>query len=106
MEPSLQHTLKTFPGATWHTSCPHPTQAVERRLGSSVVLVRQHGGGFVVAKLRAALKWARRVSADWVTLTFIVRKVQDLQRADDYEFLLALARHEVPKAEAEDLLVE
>lgn len=106
VEPSLQNALKTSPGATWHTSCPHSTLSVERSLGSSVVMVRQHGGGFVVAKLRAALKWTRKVLADWVTLTFIVRTVHDLHRGDDYEFLLALARHEVPKAEADDLLVE
>ena len=36
----------------------------------------------------------------------IHRVEQEMARAEDYDFLLALCRHEIPKSEAEDLLVQ
>ena len=105
-EPSLEQTLRSFPGATWHTSAPHALVVAKRVLGASVVIVREHKGGYFVGRLRAALKWTQQLPGSWVTLTFLQRHVKQLQRGEDYDFLLALARHEIPTSEAEDLLVE
>ena len=61
-EPSLEQTLRSYPGATWHTSAPHAMLMAERVLGASVVIVKQHDGGYFVGRLRAALKWTQRLS--------------------------------------------
>ena len=47
--------------------------------------------------------------AGWVTgwryLGMIHRVEHNITRPDDYDYLLALCRNEIPKAEAQDLLV-
>ena len=37
---------------------------------------------------------------------FIQRTGHDMTRADDYEYLMVLAKHEVPLHEASDMLVQ
>ena len=106
LEPGLEQTLRRFPGVTWHTSAPHALLMASRVLGASVVIVKEHRGGYFVGRLRAALKWTQRLPGSWVTLTFLQKHVKQMQRGEDYEFLLAIARHEIPTSEAEDLLVE
>ena len=106
LEPNLEQALRSYPGVSWHTSAPHAVVMVKRLLGASLVVVRQHEGGCFAGRLRNAIKWTQQMPGSWVTLTFLSKKVKLLQRGEDYEFLLALARHEVPTSEAEDLLVE
>ena len=69
------------------------------------MLLYGHSGNCFVGSLERAL----RAGVGWATgrryLGMIHRLEQTMTRPDDYEFLLALCRNEIPKSEAQDLLV-
>ena len=59
------------------------------------------GNNFVGSLERAGAGWV----TGWRYLGIIHRVEQNMTRPDDYDYLLALCRNEIPKAEAQDLLV-
>ena len=71
-----------------------------------MVVLLDRAGHSLIGKLRAALN----VSAGWpagqMILGFIQRTERHSERAEDYEYLLALAKHEVPLREASGMLVQ
>ena len=70
-----------------------------------VVLLDRAGHSFT-GKLRVALNISARWPAGQRILWFIQRTEHHLERAEDYEYLLALAKHEVPLQEASDMMVQ
>ena len=57
-------------------------------------------------KLRLALTHSKRWPAGRRLLGFLQRTEHELTRAEDYEHLLALAKHEVPLHAVSDMLVQ
>ena len=69
-----------------------------------MLMYDQSGNCFVGSlerAFRAGAGWEKR----WRHLGIIYRVEQTMTRPEDYEYLLALCRNEIPKAEAPDLLV-
>ena len=69
------------------------------------MLMYDHSGNCFVGSLERALRTWAGCATGWRYLGMIHRVEQDMNRPDDYEYLLALCRNEIPKAEANDLLV-
>ena len=69
------------------------------------MLVHDHSGNCFVGSLERALRAGVGWATGWRYLGMIHRLEQTMTRPDDYEYLLALCRNEIPKAEAQDLLV-
>jgi hypothetical protein len=74
-------------------------------VGKSTVLMYDHSGNNFVGSLERAFKAGAGWVQGWRYLGIIHRIEHDMTRPDDYEYLLALCRNEIPKAEAQDLLV-
>ena len=70
-----------------------------------MILYDQSGNSFV-----GSLERAFRAGAGWATgmryLGTIHRLEQTMNRPDDYEYLRALCRNEIPRSEAQGLLVQ
>lgn len=91
---------------SWHSSYPWSTLTCERRWGQSEVVYYSDSGLVDSGRLRSVITRVRRW-ADCRIYLLIVRRVQHvrmLTAEDDY--LLALCENEVPRHEAEDLLVQ
>ncbi len=69
------------------------------------MLMYDHSGNNFVGSLERALKAGAGWVKGWRYLGIIHRVEQTMTRPDDYDYLLALCRNEIPKAEAQDLLV-
>ena len=69
------------------------------------MLMYDHSGNCVVGSLDRALRAGVGWAAGWRYLGMIHRMEQTMNRPEDYEYLLALCRNEIPKSEAQDLLV-
>ena len=69
------------------------------------MLMYDHSGNCFIGSLERAF----RAGAGWAKgfryLGMIYRVEQTMTRPEDYEYLLALCRNEIPKSEAQDLLV-
>jgi hypothetical protein len=102
----LNYAMNTCLTIAWHSSYPWSTTQSARRWGDSVVVLLDKAGHSFTGKLRAALTHSARWPAGVRILGFIQRHEHHMQRADDYEYLLAIARHEVPLREACDMLVQ
>ena len=70
-----------------------------------VVLYDGEGNSFV-GLLKAAVKTAREWGMGHRYLGMIQRQDHKMDRPEDYDYLLALCRSEIPKSEACDLLVQ
>ena len=68
--------------------------------------VLDKAGHFFYGKLRLAMTHSKRWPAGKRLLGFLQRTEHELTRAEGYEYLLALAKHEVPLHEASDMLVQ
>ena len=62
-------------------------------------------GNCFVGSLERALRAGAGWATGWRYLGMIYGVEQTMTRPEDYEYLLALCRNEIPKAEATDLLV-
>ena len=69
------------------------------------MLLYGHSGNCFVGSLERALRAGVGWATGWRYLGMIHRMEQTMTRPDDYEYLLALCRNEIPKSEAQDLLV-
>ena len=76
------------------------------RCGDSMVVLLDRAGHSFAGQLRAALTHSARWPPGQRILGFIQRTEHHMERADDYEYLLAIAKHEVPLREASDMLVQ
>ena len=81
------------------------TQSI-RRFGGSVVVLYDGEGNSFVGLLKAAVKTAREWGMGHRYLGMIQRQDHETNRPEDYDYLLALCRSEIPKSEACDLLVQ
>ena len=63
-------------------------------------------GNSLVGLLKAAVDIARKRGAGQRYLGMIQRLEHEMNRPEDYDYLLALGRSEIPKSEACDLLVQ
>ena len=90
----------------WHSSYPWSTTQSARRWDDSVVLLLDRAGNFFTGKMRAALTHSARWPAGQRMMGFIQRTDHDMTQADDYEYLLTLAKHEMPLHEVGDMLVQ
>ena len=102
----INYAMNTCLTIAWHSSYPWSTTQSDRRWGDSVVVMLDRAGHSFFGKLRAALNTSARWPAGMRILGFIQRIEHHFERAEDYEYLLALARHEVPLREACDMLVQ
>ena len=62
-------------------------------------------GDLFVGLLKLAFSTGARWGRGMIYMGMIHRVDQVMTWAEDYDFLLALCRHELPKSEAEDLLI-
>ena len=69
------------------------------------MLMYDHCGNSLVGSLERAFRAGAGWATGWRYLGMIYRVEQTMTRPEDYEYLLALCRNEIPKAEANDLLV-
>ena len=69
------------------------------------MLMYDHSGNNFTGSLERAFKAEAGWVKGWRYLGMIYRVEQTMTRPSDYEYLLALCRNEIPKAEAQDLLV-
>ena len=69
------------------------------------MLMYDHSGNCFVGSLERAFKAGAGWGTGWRYLGMIYRVEQAMTRPDDYGYLLALCRNEIPKAEANGLLV-
>ena len=71
-----------------------------------IVILYDNSGHSFMGKLELAF----RAGVQWGTgmryLSMIHRLGRQMNRPNDYEYLLALCRNEIPKSEAQDLLVQ
>ena len=83
------------------------TQSI-RRFGGSVVVLYDGESNSFVGLLKAAVKTAREWGMGHRYLGMIQRQDHEMNRPEDYDYLLAFAlcRSEIPKSEACDLLVQ
>ena len=102
----INYAMNTCLTIAWHSSYPWSTTQSARRWGDSVVILLDRAGRSFTGKLQAALARSARWPAGTMILGFIQRTEHHMERADDYEYLLAIARHEVPLREACDMLVQ
>ena len=70
------------------------------------MLMYDHSGNCFVGSLERALRAEAGWAKGWRYLGMVHRVEQAMNRPDDYEYLLALCRNEIPKSEAQDLLVQ
>ena len=70
-----------------------------------VILYDGEGNSFV-GLLKAAVDIARKWGVGQRYLGMIQRLEHEVNRPEDYDYLLALCRSEIPKSEACDLLVQ
>ena len=70
------------------------------------MLLYDHSGTSFVGLLERALRAGAGWGTDMRYLGMIHRFEQTMNRTDDYGYLLALCRSEIPKSEAQYLLVQ
>ena len=77
-----------------------------RRWGQSTGVLYDGSGNSFVGLLRLAFSVGARWARGMRYMGMIHRVEQVMTRAEDYDFLLALCRNEIPRSKAEDLLVQ
>ena len=95
-----------YTAVCWHSSYPWTTTQSTRRFGGSIVVLYDGEGNSVVGLLKAALDTARKWGVGQRYLGMIQRLEHEMNRTEDYDYLLALCRREIPKSEGCDLLVQ
>ena len=83
----------------WHSSYPWSITQSIRRFGSVVVPYDGEGNSFV-GLLKVAVKTAREWGMGHRYLGMIQRHDHEMDRPENYDYLLALCRSEIPKSEA------
>ena len=92
----INYAMKTCLTGAWHSSYPWSTTQSARRWGDSMVVLLDRAGHSFPGKLRAALTHSARWPAGQRIFGFIQRTEHHTERPDDYEYLQALAEHEIP----------
>ena len=70
------------------------------------MVIYDGAGNSTVGLLKAVLSTAREWGMGQRYLGIIQRQEHQMNRPEDYDYLLALCRSEIPKSEACDLLVQ
>ena len=102
----LNEAVALYTAVSWHSSHPWTTTQSIRRFGGSVVVLYDGEGNSFVGLLKAAVDIARKWGVGQRHLGMIQRLEHEMNRPEDYDYLLALCRSEIPKSEACDLLVQ
>ena len=102
----LNEAIALYTAVSWHSSYPWTTTQSTRRFGGSMVILYDGEGNSFVGLLKAAVDIARKWGVGQRYLGMIQRLEHELNRPEDYDYLLALCRSEIPKSEASDLLVQ
>ena len=102
----MYNAMSTCLTTAWHSSCQWSTAQCARRWNDSAVVLLGRSGNCFTGRMRAALTHSARWPAGQRMMGFIQRTEHDMTRADDYGYLLALAKHEVPLHGASDMLVQ
>ena len=92
----------------FHSDYPWNLQTVIRQHRDSILRadILLQPDNPVIDRLPAVLKRLKQESWGWTLLTFVHRDPKELSRPEDYDYLLQILRHEVDRAEADDLLVQ
>ena len=102
----LNQAIAMYTTVSWHTSYPWSTTQSIRRFGGSIVVLYDGEGNSTVGLLKAVLKTAREWGMGHRYLGMIHRQEHQMNRPEDYDYLLALCKSEIPKSEACVLLVQ
>ena len=102
----INNAMNTCLTIAWHSSYPWSTTQSARRWGDSMVVLLDRAGHSFTGKLRAALTDSAHWPAGMRIVGFIQRTEHHMERDDDYEYLQAIAKHEIPLREASDMLVQ
>ena len=102
----LNSAIALYTTVSWHSSYPWSITQSIRRFGGSIVVLYDGEGNSFVGLLKAAVKTAREWGVGHRYLGMIQRQEHKMNRPEDYDYLLALCRSEIPKSEACDLLVQ
>ena len=92
----------------FHPSYPWNLETLIRTHRDSIVRANILGGlpETITDTLPTILKRARLETWGWTLLTFVQRNLKPMTRPDDYDYLLAILRHDVDRSEADGLLVQ
>ena len=101
----LNEAIALYTAVCWHSSYPWTITQSTRRFGGSIVVLYDGEGSSFVGLLKAAVDTARKWGVGQRYLSMIQRLEHEMNRPEDYDYLLALCRSEIPKSEACDLLV-
>ena len=102
----LNQAIAMCTAVSWHSTYPWSTIQSIRRFGGSIVVLYDGEGNSTVGLLKAALQTARHWGMGQRYLGMIQRREHAMNRPEDYDYLLALCKCEIPKSEACDLLVQ
>ena len=102
----LNQAIAMYTTVSWHSSYPWSTTQPIQRFGGSIVVLYDGEGNSTVGLLKAALQTARHWGMGQRYLGMIQRREHAMNRPEDYDYLLALCKCEIPKSEACDLLVQ
>ena len=89
-----------------HTSYPWSTTNVQRYLGSSIVQILSDNGDQYDGPLRQGLKTIQQWHQTTIAIIIKHRILANPTRPEDYDFLLACCKQEIPRSEWLDLSVE
>ena len=102
----LNSAIALYTAVCWHASYPWSITQYIRRFGGSIVGLYDGEGNSFVGLLKAAVKTAREWGVGYRYFGTIQGQDHEMNRPEDYDYLLALCRSEIPKSEACDLLVQ
>ena len=102
----LNEAIALCTAASLHSSYPWTTTQSTRRFGGSIHILYDGEGRSFAGLLKAAVDIARPWGVGQRYLSMIQRLEHAINRPEDYDYLLALCRIEIPKSEACDLLVK
>ena len=91
---------------SWHCSYPWATAQSTQRFSGSIVVLYDGDGHSFVGLFRAAMDTTRTWGVGQQYLGMIHRLEHEMNRPEDYDYLLVLCRSEIPTFEASDLLVQ
>ena len=102
----LNEAIAVNTAVCWHSSYPWTTTQSTRRFCGSIVVLYDGEGNSFVGVLKAAVDTARKWAVGHRYRGMIRRLEHEMDRPEDYDYLLASCRSEIPKSEAWGLLVQ
>ena len=103
---NLNKAVSLYTTVSWHSSYPWATTQSIQRFGGLMVILYDGDGHSFVGLFKAVIGIARKWGVGQRHLGMIQRLEHEMNRPEDYDYLLALCRSKIPKSEASDLLVQ